>query len=76
MGKLVEILDQGVRIAARFHSNCPQTGRKYYHPPSLSDNHGHHYHGGANTSSGLVKEAVAARSLDDFPGIPTSWKPN
>ncbi|KHN12363.1 hypothetical protein D0Y65_020184 [Glycine soja] len=65
MGKLVEILDQGVRIAARFHSNCPQTGRKYYHPPSLSDNHGHHYHAGATTSSGGgVKEAVAARSID------------
>ncbi|KAJ1400277.1 hypothetical protein SESBI_29661 [Sesbania bispinosa] len=36
MGKWVDIIDQGVRIAARFHSNCPQTGRKYYHPPSPS----------------------------------------
>lgn len=34
MGKYVEVLDLGVRIAARFHSNCPLTGRKYYHPPS------------------------------------------
>lgn len=34
MGKFVELLDAGVRIAARFHANCPQTGRKYYHPPS------------------------------------------
>ncbi|KAK3223926.1 hypothetical protein Dsin_010951 [Dipteronia sinensis] len=33
MGKYAEILDAGVRIAARFHSKCPQTGRMYYHPP-------------------------------------------
>ncbi|KAL4367502.1 hypothetical protein GQ457_05G028370 [Hibiscus cannabinus] len=33
MGKYVELLDVAVRIAARFHSHCPQTGRLYYHPP-------------------------------------------
>ncbi|BFG38099.1 hypothetical protein CerSpe_243730 [Prunus speciosa] len=44
MGKWVELLDTGVRIAARFHSHCPQTGRLYYHPPSGSeDQHHHHY---------------------------------
>ncbi|KAK3004146.1 hypothetical protein RJ639_020035 [Escallonia herrerae] len=37
MGKYVEILDLGVRIAARFHSHCPHTARLYYHPPSNSD---------------------------------------
>ncbi|CAJ1938737.1 unnamed protein product [Sphenostylis stenocarpa] len=63
MGKLVEIIDQGVRIVVRFHSNCPQTGRKYYHPPSLSDNHAHHSHGGPNSGGG-VKEAAAARNFD------------
>ncbi|CAA7395221.1 unnamed protein product [Spirodela intermedia] len=36
MGKYVEILDLGVRIAARFHSHCPQTARMYYKPPSSS----------------------------------------
>ncbi|CAK9310290.1 unnamed protein product [Citrullus colocynthis] len=41
MGKFVEILDAGVRIVARFHSHCPQTGRMYYHPPANSDD-GHH----------------------------------
>ncbi|KAK7359336.1 hypothetical protein VNO77_01291 [Canavalia gladiata] len=61
MGKLVEIIDQGVRIVARIHSNCPQTGRKYYHPPSLSDN-GHHSHGGA-THGGGVKDTAAAGSV-------------
>ncbi|KMT18806.1 hypothetical protein BVRB_2g029150 [Beta vulgaris subsp. vulgaris] len=33
MGKYTELLDVGVRIAARFHSHCPQTARMYYHPP-------------------------------------------
>ncbi|EOA23287.1 hypothetical protein CARUB_v10018323mg [Capsella rubella] len=41
MGKYTEMLDVGVRIAARFHSHCPQTARLYYHPPS----DGHHQHG-------------------------------
>ncbi|XP_066393469.1 uncharacterized protein [Miscanthus floridulus] len=36
MGKYVELLDMGVRIAARFHSHCPQTARLYYHPPAGS----------------------------------------
>ncbi|KAM7530074.1 hypothetical protein LguiB_033484 [Lonicera macranthoides] len=36
MGKYVEILDLGVRLAARFHSHCPHTARLYYHPPSNS----------------------------------------
>ncbi|KAJ4812961.1 hypothetical protein LUZ62_025527 [Rhynchospora pubera] len=32
----MELLDMGVRIAARFHSHCPQTARMYYKPPSTS----------------------------------------
>lgn len=51
MGKYAEVLDAGVRIAARFHSHCPQTARMYYHPPPPPSNHEddvHHYsHGGA-----------------------------
>ncbi|KAF7836075.1 uncharacterized protein G2W53_010934 [Senna tora] len=39
MGRFVEMLDQGVRICLRVHSNCPQTGRKYYHPPSVDGDH-------------------------------------
>ncbi|KAI3913090.1 hypothetical protein MKX01_035665 [Papaver californicum] len=37
MGKYVEMLDLGVRIAARFHSHCPHTARMYYHPPNHAD---------------------------------------
>nr|CAB3498309.1 unnamed protein product [Digitaria exilis] len=33
MSRYVEMLDMGVRIAARFHSHCPQTARMYYKPP-------------------------------------------
>ncbi|KAI3847226.1 hypothetical protein MKX03_000971 [Papaver bracteatum] len=33
MGKYIEILDLGARIAARFHAHCPHTARIYYHPP-------------------------------------------
>ncbi|KAI4302514.1 hypothetical protein MLD38_038249 [Melastoma candidum] len=45
MSKYVELLDVGVRIAARFHSHCPQTARLYYHPPSNHpDDHHHHPH--------------------------------
>ncbi|KAM7512349.1 hypothetical protein LguiB_011224 [Lonicera macranthoides] len=34
MGRSMEMLDLGVRIVARFNSNCPITARKYYHPPA------------------------------------------
>ncbi|MCL7048739.1 hypothetical protein MKW94_010717 [Papaver nudicaule] len=37
MGKYIEMLDMGVRIAARFHSHCPHTARMYYHPPNHAD---------------------------------------
>nr|CAD1841732.1 unnamed protein product [Ananas comosus var. bracteatus] len=36
MGRYAELLDMGVRIAARFHSHCPQTARMYYKPPSTT----------------------------------------
>ncbi|KAG1347466.1 hypothetical protein COCNU_06G012950 [Cocos nucifera] len=40
MGKYVEMLDMGVRIAARFHSHCPQTARMYYKPPPSPEGEG------------------------------------
>ncbi|CAL0326198.1 unnamed protein product [Lupinus luteus] len=59
MGKfmIVQMLDQGARIVARFHSNCPQTGRKFYHPPPVSDSNDHQSHGGAT-----VNESAASGS--------------
>ncbi|KAL3755293.1 hypothetical protein ACJRO7_002357 [Eucalyptus globulus] len=52
MGKYVELLDLGVRVAARFHSHCPQTARLYYHPPSNHDDHHHHHHRDFHLSGG------------------------
>ncbi|XP_039022247.1 histone H2A-like [Hibiscus syriacus] len=37
MGKYTLLLNAWIRIAARFHSHCPQTARLYYHPPPHSD---------------------------------------
>ncbi|GFY92223.1 Pituitary adenylate cyclase-activating polypeptide type I receptor like [Actinidia chinensis var. chinensis] len=45
MSKYAELLDVGVRIAARFHSHCPQTARMYYHPPPVNTDP---HHGGAS----------------------------
>lgn len=56
MGRFVELLDAGVRIAARFHSHCPQTGRKYYHPPSTND-HAHHQ---IDTATATTTEGATA----------------
>ncbi|TXG70416.1 hypothetical protein EZV62_005351 [Acer yangbiense] len=48
MSKYIELLDAGVRIAARFHSHCPQTARLYYHPPSNHhDDYLRPHHGGS-----------------------------
>ncbi|KAF5736458.1 hypothetical protein HS088_TW14G00600 [Tripterygium wilfordii] len=49
MGKYVEMLDVGVRIATRIHSHCPPTARMYYHPPPSADSDNHQHHGGATT---------------------------
>ncbi|GLT37085.1 hypothetical protein SLA2020_114210 [Shorea laevis] len=51
MGKYAEMLDAGVRIAARFHSHCPHTARLYYHPPANAGDH-HNQHGGATGGVG------------------------
>ncbi|KAI4998119.1 uncharacterized protein LOC123451097 [Hordeum vulgare subsp. vulgare] len=50
MAKYVEMLDMGVRIAARFHSHCPQTARMYYKPPQS-----------ASTSTGAAEAASTDR---------------
>uniref|UniRef100_A0A7N0UKZ7 Uncharacterized protein n=1 Tax=Kalanchoe fedtschenkoi TaxID=63787 RepID=A0A7N0UKZ7_KALFE len=44
MAKYLEVLDAGVRIAARFHSHCPHTARLYYHPPSEDHHPQHQFH--------------------------------
>ncbi|TKV91510.1 hypothetical protein SEVIR_9G101400v4 [Setaria viridis] len=53
MSRYVEMLDMGVRIAARFHSHCPQTARMYYKPPQTQ----------AATSSSSADDDAKARSF-------------
>ncbi|KAK7243442.1 hypothetical protein RIF29_38238 [Crotalaria pallida] len=45
------MLDQGARIVARSYSNCPQTGRKFYHPPPVSNNNANHPHAGPTVNN-------------------------
>ncbi|KAB2013093.1 hypothetical protein ERO13_D09G118500v2 [Gossypium hirsutum] len=59
MGKYTELLDAGVRIAARFHSHCPQTARLYYHPPPNSEAHPNP---DANHSTPMAKVAMSLDS--------------
>ncbi|XAR63464.1 hypothetical protein NMG60_11023405 [Bertholletia excelsa] len=81
MGRYTEFLDW-MRIAARFHSHCPQTARMYYHPPANSDDQHHRadkQHGGSalenNSGAGDVPtgrqgpygfEAVVGANTSDF----------
>ncbi|KAH6765891.1 hypothetical protein C2S52_016874 [Perilla frutescens var. hirtella] len=64
MGKYLELLDAGVRIACRFHSHCPQTARMYYHPPAGHEDSGHQRHqhdGAAAAASSRDSAAVMGR---------------
>ncbi|KAF7080581.1 hypothetical protein CFC21_084634 [Triticum aestivum] len=58
MSKYVELLDMGVRIAARFHSHCPQTARMYYKPPQST----------SSSSSGAAEAATTDRRAAGFDG--------
>ncbi|KAJ6870599.1 hypothetical protein NC652_036293 [Populus alba x Populus x berolinensis] len=64
MGKYVELLDAGVRIAGRFYSHCPQTARMYYHPPSNSEDlhHHHHHHNGGSGSQATTQDSTLVAS--------------
>ncbi|KAL5728334.1 hypothetical protein ACHQM5_001431 [Ranunculus cassubicifolius] len=57
MGKYVEILDMGVRIAVRFGAHYPQTGRTYYHPPCNTHQH--------NNTSDLLRRSKAMDGVLD-----------
>ncbi|PPR91357.1 hypothetical protein GOBAR_AA29329 [Gossypium barbadense] len=71
MGKYTELLDAGVRIAARFHSHCPQTARLYYHPPPNSEAHPNP---DANHSTPMAKIKVRRRRRM-FEGVKPKLRP-
>ncbi|KAL6987138.1 hypothetical protein U1Q18_012894 [Sarracenia purpurea var. burkii] len=77
MGKYLEILDVGVRLAARFHSHCPHTARLYYHPPPNSDDHHHHdgrhhTHGGDGRSQAKVQDPTRMGNFGAKPNYDAS----
>ncbi|XVF56149.1 hypothetical protein PTKIN_Ptkin06aG0093800 [Pterospermum kingtungense] len=69
MGKYMELLDAGVRIAARFHSHCPQTARLYYHPPPNHEGEAYHHHdprlgaGSAFTTQRQVQDTISSTPM-------------
>ncbi|KAK6933832.1 hypothetical protein RJ641_036726 [Dillenia turbinata] len=74
MGKYMEMLDAGVRAAARFHSHCPQTARMYYHPPGNQDdkNHHNHSHGGVAAVAGNGSALAGSVGSKTFSGLDTT----
>ncbi|OAY84937.1 uncharacterized protein LOC109712450 [Ananas comosus] len=69
MGRYAELLDMGVRIAARFHSHCPQTARMYYKPPSTPTNDDDDDHPGKITAGAGAEGPDAAMSAPA-----TTWR--
>ncbi|CAN6309467.1 unnamed protein product [Urochloa humidicola] len=65
MSRYVEMLDMGVRIAARFHSHCPQTARMYYKPPQTQA-----ATSSSSSSSSSAGDDAKARSLFGLHGSP------
>ncbi|CAM0876056.1 unnamed protein product [Alopecurus aequalis] len=57
MARYVEMLDMGVRIAARFHSHCPQTARMYYKPPQSTS---------SSSAAGATEGASRDRKVTGF----------
>jgi hypothetical protein len=62
MARYVEMLDMGVRIAARFHSHCPQTARMYYKPPQTQTS-------SSSSSSSSADDAKSTSSSFDAPSV-------
>ncbi|CAN6297890.1 unnamed protein product [Urochloa humidicola] len=67
MSRYVEMLDMGVRIAARFHSHCPQTARMYYKPPQTQ--------AATSSSSSSAGDDAKARSLFGLHGSAVLMRP-
>ncbi|XP_047088547.1 uncharacterized protein LOC124700465 [Lolium rigidum] len=68
MARYVEMLDMGVRIAARFHSHCPQTARMYYKPPQSASSSSSSAAGASTDrkAAGFDHEAAATAAFRPF----------
>ncbi|CAN6483294.1 unnamed protein product [Victoria cruziana] len=67
--RYVEMLDMGVRIAARFHSHCPQTARMYYKPPATENSdagQSDHHRSGAGGCQSNVSSFMEFRAASEI----------
>jgi hypothetical protein len=69
MSRYVEMLDMGVRIAARFHSHCPQTARMYYKPADGASSMAAAGGLGLDSAPSLLLPFAAAGELGGRPGF-------
>ncbi|KAK4345217.1 hypothetical protein RND71_035393 [Anisodus tanguticus] len=63
MGRYVEILDTGAKIANRIRSHYPQTSGLYYHPPT------NEHHGDSaisNNATSMVKPFSSKTNHDEM----------
>ncbi|KAF3776105.1 hypothetical protein EJ110_NYTH33940 [Nymphaea thermarum] len=67
MSRYVEMLDMGVRIAARFHSHCPQTARMYYKPPATEQSDAVPSNQPESRATTVASCQIAASSFKEFP---------
>ncbi|CAM0876055.1 unnamed protein product [Alopecurus aequalis] len=74
MARYVEMLDMGVRIAARFHSHCPQTARMYYKPPQSTSSAAGATQAASTDrkAAGFDHEAAAAAGFQPFALTPSA----
>ncbi|XP_051178494.1 uncharacterized protein [Lolium perenne] len=70
--RYVEMLDMGVRIAARFHSHCPQTARMYYKPPQSTSSSSSSAASTDRKAAGFDHEAAAAAAFRPFAATTSS----
>ncbi|XP_047088548.1 uncharacterized protein LOC124700467 [Lolium rigidum] len=64
--RYVEMLDMGVRIAARFHSHCLQTARMYYMPPQSTSSSSSSAASTDRKAAGFDHEVAAAAAFRPF----------
>ncbi|XP_047088545.1 uncharacterized protein LOC124700463 [Lolium rigidum] len=67
--RYVEMLDMGVRIAARFHSHCPQTARMYYKPPQSTSS------SSSSAAGASTDRPKAAASFDHEAAAAAAFRP-
>uniref|UniRef100_A0A5K0UVN2 Uncharacterized protein n=1 Tax=Nymphaea colorata TaxID=210225 RepID=A0A5K0UVN2_9MAGN len=61
------MLDMGVRIAARFHSHCPQTACMYYKPPATEQSDAVPSNQSESPATTVTSCQIASFSFEEIP---------